>query len=89
MRIIIETDEAASQPVTVQRVGGAGQATQPDDLDGGGPPAELLEALGAEPPEEADQPTASAPEDGGEAASWLVDVIEGTAGSAGGNDGEA
>lgn len=76
MRITIET--ATEETVSVSH-GSKAEAVEPlEAVDGGAPAAELLEALSAEPVEEAVEPGEEVvePGDAGAAPSWLVDVIE-------------
>ena len=78
MRIIIETE--GSDAVSVSRDGPEKALESAEATDGGGPPEALLQALSDEPamePEETEAGEPSAPDDGGEAPAWLVDVIEG------------
>ncbi len=82
MRIIIETD--GKEALTLAQEDGAQQGTaqtagEPEAIDGGAPPGDLLEALRSE--SGGDTPNLESQlsddvDDGGEAPSWLVDALE-------------
>lgn len=82
MRIIIETEN--SEGVSISRDGPAQPLESAEAIDGGGPPEALLQVLSGESAaelQEAENEEPGAPDDGGEAPTWLVDVIEGVSAS--------
>jgi hypothetical protein len=82
MRIIIETE--SPEGVSISQDGPAQPLESAEAIDGGGPPEELLQVLSGESAAELQEPEKGepgAPDDGGEAPTWLIDVIEGVSGS--------
>jgi hypothetical protein len=82
MRIIIEVDPGASQPV-IKTEGAAIHQNEPQTVDGGPPAADLLEALGdvvegvpSLRGDEKTQPESDNPQNAGAVPDWLVTSVE-------------